>query len=117
MLSFRAERFIKLYLKHELNTVKEKTNELISGFNTLAKKHKGILLPGYTHFQVAMPSSFDMWLKAYAESLEDDLELLNAAITICDKNPLGSAAGYGTSFPLDREFTTTEMGFATLNKS
>lgn len=108
---------IKLYLKHELNTVKEKTNELISGFNTLAKKHKGILLPGYTHFQVAMPSSFDMWLKAYAESLEDDLELLNAAITICDKNPLGSAAGYGTSFPLDREFTTTEMGFATLNKS
>jgi argininosuccinate lyase len=108
---------IKLYLKNELKHVKTKTNTLINEFNSLGKKHKGILLPGYTHFQVAMPSSFDMWLSAYAESLEDDLELVNAAITICNKNPLGSAAGYGTSFPIDREFTTKEMGFASVNKS
>ncbi len=108
---------IKLLLKHELISVKNKTERLIEEFNSLSKKQKGVLLPGYTHFQVAMPSSFDMWLSAYAESLADDLELLNAALIICDKNPMGSAAGYGTSFPLDREFTTKEMGFSTLNKS
>lgn len=108
---------IKLYLKHELHVLKNKTQELIIELNKQSNKHKGILLPGYTHFQVAMPSSFDMWFGAYAESLEDDLELLQAAFSICDKNPLGSAAGYGTSFPIDREFTTKEMGFAALNKS
>lgn len=108
---------IKLYLKHELEIVDVKTKQLIQLFYELSQKHKGILLPGYTHFQIAMPSSFDMWLGAYAESLEDDLELLIAAQNICDKNPLGSGAGYGSSFPIDREFTTKEMGFATLNKS
>jgi len=108
---------IKLYLKHELEIVDQKTKQLIQLFYELSAKHKGVLLPGYTHFQIAMPSSFDMWLSAYAESLEDDLELLNAAYKICDKNPLGSAAGYGSSFPIDREFTTKEMGFAALNKS
>lgn len=108
---------IKLYLKHELESLKTKTNSLIQEFYNSSKKHKNVLLPGYTHFQVAMPSSFDLWLGAYAESLEDDLELLNAAIAICDKNPLGSAAGFGSSFPIDREFTTKEMGFASLNKS
>ncbi len=108
---------IKLYLKEELNTIKEKTIQLQESFHTQANRYKGILLPGYTHFQIAMPSSFDMWLNAYAESLEDDLELVGAAYKICDKNPLGSAAGYGSSFPIDREFTTTEMGFATLNRS
>jgi argininosuccinate lyase len=108
---------IKLYLKEELNTIKNKSVQLQNAFHTQANKYKGILLPGYTHFQIAMPSSFDMWLNAYAESLEDDLELVNSAFKICDKNPLGSAAGYGSSFPIDREFTTSEMGFATLNKS
>ncbi|MBK7310877.1 MAG: argininosuccinate lyase [Sphingobacteriaceae bacterium] len=108
---------IKLYLKHELQIVDQKTKELIQLFYQLSAKHKGILLPGYTHFQIAMPSSFDIWLSAYAESLGDDIELLNAAYKICDKNPLGSGAGYGSSFPIDREFTTKEMGFATLNKS
>jgi argininosuccinate lyase len=108
---------IKLFLKQELTNISKKTNELIALYYSLSKKHKGVLLPGYTHFQVAMPSSFDLWLSAYAESLEDDLELLNAAFTICDKNPLGSGAGYGSSFPIDREFTTKEMGFSALNKS
>jgi argininosuccinate lyase len=108
---------IKLFLKNELEIVSSKTQKLIKLFYQLAEKHNGILLPGYTHFQIAMPSSFDMWLSAYAESLEDDLELLNAAYKICDKNSLGSAAGYGSSFPIDREFTTKEMGFASLNKS
>jgi argininosuccinate lyase len=108
---------IKLYLKTELQAIRTKTDQLINEFQSVSQKHKGILLPGYTHFQVAMPSSFDMWLGAYAESLQDDLEFVNAALLICDKNPLGSAAGYGTSFPIDREFTTKEMGFAVLNKS
>lgn len=108
---------IKLYMKEELKTIKGKTIQLQNSFYSQANQYKGILLPGYTHFQIAMPSSFDMWLNAYAESLEDDLELLNAAYKICDKNPLGSAAGYGSSFPIDREFTTNEMGFGALNKS
>lgn len=108
---------IKLYLKHELGEVTVKTKQLIQLFYELSQKHNGILLPGYTHFQIAMPSSFDLWLSAYAESLEDDMELVKAAYKICDKNPLGSGAGYGSSFPIDREFTTKEMDFATLNKS
>lgn len=108
---------IKLYLKHELSNIKAKSLELQSIFIELSLKHKDILLPGYTHFQIAMPSSFGMWLSAYAESIEDDLEMLDAAYKICDKNPLGSAAGYGSSFNIDKEFTKTEMGFATLNKS
>ena len=108
---------IKLYLKHELSIIKAKSLELQSIFNKLSLQYKDNLLPGYTHFQIAMPSSFGMWLGAYAESIEDDLELLDAAYKICDKNPLGSAAGYGSSFNIDREFTTQEMSFATLNKS
>lgn len=108
---------IKLYLKHELNEIKNKSVNLQKEFYQLGVKHKGVLLPGYTHFQIAMPSSFDMWLNAYAESIEDDLELLNAAYTICNKNPLGSAAGFGSSFPIDREMTTKEMDFKSMNKS
>lgn len=108
---------IKLYLKHELNVIREKSLALQSEFYQSGEKHKAVLLPGYTHFQIAMPSSFDMWLNAYAESIEDDLELVKAAYTICDKNPLGSGAGYGSSFPIDRELTTKEIGFAALNKS
>lgn len=108
---------IKLYLKHELVIVKEKSETLQSIFNDLSSKYQNMILPGYTHFQIAMPSSFGMWFGAYAESIEDDLELVNAAYTVCDKNPLGSAAGYGTSFEIDTDFTTQEMGFATMNKS
>jgi argininosuccinate lyase len=108
---------IKLYLKHELTVINKKSSLLQQQFNQLANKFGNTFLPGYTHFQVAMPSSFALWLGAYAESIDDDLELLKAAYTICDKNPLGSAAGYGTSFNIDREFTTKEMGFATLNKN
>ncbi len=108
---------IKLYLKNELTVLEQKCQDLKTLYFSLAEKHKGQLLPGYTHFQIAMPSSFDMWLGAYGESLEDDLELLKAAYRICDKNPLGSAAGYGSSFPIDRNFTTEEMDFAGLNRS
>jgi argininosuccinate lyase len=108
---------IKLYLKDELNHIRKKSQELRNLFIQLAHENKGILLPGYTHFQAAMPSSFDMWLSAWAESIDDDLELLEAAYRICNKSPLGSAAGFGTSFPIDREFTSKEMGFAAVNKS
>jgi argininosuccinate lyase len=108
---------IKLYLKHELAVIRQQTFSLQGKFNQLSTKYKEVLLPGYTHFQIAMPSSFGLWLGAYAEALEDDLELLNAAYVIADKNPLGSAAGYGSSFNIDREFTTQELGFAEMNKN
>jgi argininosuccinate lyase len=80
----------------------------------LADKYKRVLLPGYTHLQIAMPSSFGLWFSAYAESLIDDLYFIDAAYKVADQNPLGSAAGYGSSFPIDRSFTTKEMGFETL---
>lgn len=108
---------IKLFIKHELVDVKEKSLLLKGLFNEIAEKHKGVVLPGYTHFQIAMPSSFYDWLNAYTESIDDDLELLNAAFNIANKNPLGSAAGYGTNFKIDREFTTTELGFNNYNVS
>jgi argininosuccinate lyase len=79
-----------------------------------ADKHQNVLLPGYTHLQIAMPSSFGMWFSAYAETLIDDITMLNAALKIVDQNPLGSAAGYGSSFPINRTFTTEELGFETL---
>jgi argininosuccinate lyase len=81
----------------------------------LSEKYKDKLLPGYTHLQIAMPSSFGLWFGAYAESLVDDLEVLAAAYQVVNKNPLGSGAGYGSSFPLDREMTTRLLGFRTLN--
>lgn len=108
---------IKLFIKHELVCIKEKSLLLKGVFNEIAEKNKGIVLPGYTHFQVAMPSTFDNWLNAYAESIDDDLELVNAAFNIANKNPLGSAAGYGTNFKIDKEFTTTELGFESYNVS
>src|SRR5690606_13866739 len=77
-------------------------------------KYKSILLPSYTHLQIAMPSSFGLWFSAYAESLVDDLYFVDAAYRVADQNPLGSAAGYGSSFPIDRSFSTEEMGFATM---
>lgn len=105
---------VHLFIKAELTSVKQQVKELFDLLITMAKQHQNVLLPGYTHFQVAMPSSFGMWFSAYAESLIDDVMLLDAALAVADQNPLGSAAGYGSSFPIDRSFTTKELGFKTL---
>ena len=105
---------VHLYLKDEIAEIKTLTNIFFNLLMTLSERHKDILLPGYTHFQVAMPSSFGMWFSAYAESLIDDVYFLNAAHKVVDQNPLGSAAGYGSSFPIDREDTTKSLGFETL---
>lgn len=105
---------MQLYLKEELSTLKTQVKELFDLLINLADKHKKTLLPGYTHLQIAMPSSFGLWFSAYAESLVDDLYFVDAAYKTADQNPLGSAAGYGSSFPVDRTFTTKEMGFKTL---
>lgn len=105
---------IHLYLKDEISEIKKLTTALFDLLISLSKKYENVLLPGYTHLQIAMPSSFGMWLSAYAETLIDDVVLLNAAQKIVDQNPLGSAAGYGSSFPIDRSFTTQELQFATL---
>lgn len=106
---------IKLYLLDEIREITELTDSFFQILKDKANQHKNILLPGYTHLQVAMPSSFGLWFGAYAESLVDDLELLFATKNIINKNPLGSAAGYGSSFPIDRESTTYKLGFRTLN--
>ncbi|WP_103865939.1 argininosuccinate lyase [Aquimarina sp. I32.4] len=103
-----------LYLKNELVQIKSQIKELAHDLLTKAETYKDILLPGYTHLQIAMPSSFGLWFSSYAESFIDDLYFINAAIKIVDQNPLGSAAGYGSSFPIDREYTTRELGFETL---
>ncbi len=103
-----------LYLKDELLHIKSQVKELSQNLLVSAEKYKDILLPGYTHLQIAMPSSFGLWFSAYAESFVDDLYFINAALKVVDQNPLGSAAGYGSSFPIDREFTTKELGFETL---
>ncbi|TBW26676.1 argininosuccinate lyase [Gramella sp. KN1008] len=105
---------MQLYFKENLKEIHSKTEELIEVLLKLADEHKEKLLPGYTHLQVAMPSSFGLWFSAYAELLIDDLYLLEAGKKVVDQNPLGSAAGYGSSFPIDREFTTKELGFADL---
>jgi argininosuccinate lyase len=106
---------LKLFFRHELQQVVEETKALFEQLIALSEKHKNTLLPGYTHLQVAMPSSFGLWFGAYAESLADDLELVLAAYKITNKNPLGSAAGYGSSFPLNRTMTTQLLGFESLN--
>ena len=105
---------MQLYLKAELTEIKTQARQLFDLLIALAEQHQNVLLPGYTHMQIAMPSSFGLWFSAYAESLIDDLYFVDAAYKIADQNPLGSAAGYGSSFPIDRSFTTSEMGFATL---
>ncbi|WP_456866835.1 argininosuccinate lyase [Galbibacter sp. BG1] len=105
---------VNLYLKAELEQIKNNTKELFDVLMDLAETHKKTLLPGYTHLQIAMPSSFGLWFSAYAESLIDDLYFIDAAHKIVDQNPLGSAAGYGSSFPIDRDFTTEELAFETL---
>ncbi len=106
---------LKLFFRHELQEVVEEVDALFKLLIELSEKHKDVLLPGYTHLQIAMPSSFGLWFGAYAESLVDDLELLLAAYKITNKNPLGSAAGYGSSFPLNRTLTTELLGFENLN--
>ncbi|QBO56875.1 argininosuccinate lyase [Chryseobacterium salivictor] len=106
---------IKLYLLDEIRAIGELTDSLFQLLIRLADQHKKVLLPGYTHFQIAMPSSFGLWFGAYVEALVDDLELLLSVKNIINKNPLGSAAGYGSSFPIDRESTTYHLGFKTLN--
>ena len=105
---------LQLYVKEELQVIKNQILDLFEVLLSLAERHKKDLLPGYTHLQVAMPSSFGMWFSAYAESLVDDMIFFRAASDIADQNPLGSAAGYGSSFPIDRAMTTEEMGFSTL---
>ena len=106
---------IKLYLKEEIVQIKEEVIALFNLLQSLSEQHKEVLLPGYTHGQVAMPSSFGLWFGAYAEALVDDMHTLAAAWQVADQNPLGSAAGYGSSFPLDREMTTRELGFGTMS--
>ena len=106
---------LKLFFRHELQEVVEEIEALFILLIELSEKHKDVLLPGYTHLQIAMPSSFGLWFGAYAESLVDDLEMLLAAYKITNKNPLGSAAGYGSSFPLNRTLTTELLGFENLN--
>ena len=106
---------LKLFFRGEIEKIALKTSQLFNRLIHLSNTHKDVLLPGYTHLQIAMPSSFGLWFGAYAESLADDMEMLLAAWKICNKNPLGSAAGYGSSFPLDRELTTRLLGFDDLN--
>lgn len=106
---------LKLYLRAELLAVKNEVKELFDLLISQSEKFKDKLLPGYTHLQIAMPSSFGLWFGAYAESLTDDMELLAAAYHIANKNPLGSGAGYGSSFPLNRTLTTELLEFETMN--
>lgn len=105
---------LHLFYKDNLKLINQKTKTFFETLLQLAETHKNSLLPGYTHFQVAMPSSFGLWFSAYAELLIDDVYLLNAALKTVDQNPLGSAAGYGSSFPIDRDITTQELKFSTL---
>ncbi|MEO5787623.1 argininosuccinate lyase [Gelidibacter sp.] len=105
---------LQLFYKEQLGIIYDKTEVFFNTLLGLAETHKKALLPGYTHLQVAMPSSFGLWFSAYAEVLIDDVYLLNAALKTVDQNPLGSAAGYGSSFGIDRELTTKELQFATL---
>ena len=106
---------LKIYLRREIYNIVNLAKTLFDTLQELAGTYKDVLLPGYTHMQIAMPSSFGLWLGAYAESLVDDVEMMHAAYRIINKNPLGSAAGYGSSFPLDRTMTAELLGFDTLN--
>lgn len=106
---------IKLYLRAEVLQIKNESKSLFDLLIEQSEKHKDKLLPGYTHLQIGMPSSFGLWFGAYAESLTDDLEILAAAYHVTNKNPLGSGAGYGSSFPLNRAVTTELLKFSSLN--
>ncbi|WP_290377093.1 argininosuccinate lyase [Paramuribaculum intestinale] len=106
---------LKLFMRSELKLTAESVRHLFDRLQELSELHKDKLMPGYTHLQVAMPSSFGLWFGAYAESLVDDMQMLVAAYNVANQNPLGSAAGYGSSFPLDREMTTRLLGFETMH--
>ena len=106
---------LKLFLRDEIEKTVVLTKELFNLLLTQSEKYKNDLLPGYTHLQLAMPSSFGLWFGAYAESLVDDLVILQSAYEVVNKNPLGAAAGYGSSFPINRELTTRLLGFSDLN--
>ncbi len=106
---------LKLYTRDQIHMLVDSVSKLIDVLLSQSEKYKNILMPGYTHLQIAMPSSFGLWFGAYAESLVDDLQLLLAAYKICNRNPLGSAAGYGSSFPLDRQKTTDLLGFDSMD--
>ncbi|HEY4876842.1 MAG TPA: argininosuccinate lyase, partial [Puia sp.] len=106
---------VKLYLRTEILKIKDEVKKFFDLLIAQSEKYKDKLLPGYTHLQIAMPSSFGLWFGAYAESLVDDLELLSASYHIANKNPLGSGAGYGSSFPLNRTLTAELLHFETLN--
>ena len=106
---------LKLFMRDELRDIARHTKQLFDRLIALSEEHKGTLMPGYTHLQIAMPSSFGLWFGAYAESLVDDMRLVVAAYDTANQNPLGSAAGYGSSFPLNREMTTELLGFNTLH--
>ncbi len=108
---------IKLFSRAKIKEVALEVKSLFDQLISLSEQHKDVLIPGYTHMQVAMPSSFGLWFAAYAESLIDDLTQLQAAYKITNRNPLGSAAGYGSSFPLDRELTTQLLGFDSMNNN
>ncbi len=106
---------LKLFTRTQLKEVAEDVEQLFNTLISQSNKYKSVLMPGYTHLQIAMPSSFGLWFGAYAESLVDDMLFLQAAFKMCNKNPLGSAAGYGSSFPLNRTMTTELLGFDSLN--
>ncbi len=106
---------LKLFLRDELRQTAHRVRTLFDRLQELSERYRDVLMPGYTHLQVAMPSSFGLWFGAYAETLVDDMQLLAAAYDVANQNPLGSAAGYGSSFPLDRTMTTRLLGFADLN--
>lgn len=106
---------LKLFTRNELKGVCRRVKKLFDALIEQSERHKEVLMPGYTHLQVAMPSSFGLWFGAYAESLADDMLFLQAAYRMCNRNPLGSAAGYGSSFPLNRTMTTDLLGFESMN--
>ena len=106
---------LKLFIRAQLKSAAEAVERLFHVLISQSNRYKDVLMPGYTHLQIAMPSSFGLWFGAYAESLVDDMMFLQAAYKTCNRNPLGSAAGYGSSFPLDREMTTRLLGFDSMN--
>ena len=106
---------LKMFLKDEVLKLRSDVLDLFNTLQALSEKYKDVLLPGYTHGQVAMPSSFGLWFGAYAEALADDMYMLRGAYGVTDQNPLGSAAGYGSSFPLDRQMTTDLLEFGSLD--
>ena len=106
---------LKLFTRHQLQLVAEAVKDLFDQLIAKSNQYKGVLMPGYTHLQVAMPSSFGLWFGAYAESLADDILFLQAAYKMTNRNPLGSAAGYGSSFPLNRQMTTDLLGFDSMD--